>query len=1023
MRNHAPIANNDYASGDVNPIVINVRANDMDSDGDKLTVPVILDNPQYGTLSFDANGDPIYIPGASYPGYISVDSFKYYVCDSQARYLPRPLCDSAWVYITISTLDTQTMLVNLPPLAVDDYAQTPHGQAVTIPVTHNDSDPNGNPIYVDSIISTIVGDTVYAKYGTVTINPGGQTVTYTPYPGNAGPNAIKPDTFYYILCDSSPYPVHKLCDTARVVITVPNSVQAVNDTSITGCHTPLVICVKTNDYDPEGDSFKVKGIVTPPAHGTATLDSVTQCVTYVPDGSAAGVPGGIIDSFRYYDQDALGATDSAWVYVRVICCSIDAVNDTFNLNYGDSINAPVLVNDTYNDTFPHILSIDGGSGPQNGHVTVIGDSTIKYVPNRGFCGKDTFMYILSDICGQDTALVVINISCDSNCHAPTAINDSTIHGYQCNDTINVLANDTFAAGATVSVITGPMYGTDTVINNQIVYMPDGNHPAALDSLTYSLCNPCGMCDTAVLKIQMSDYPCNVFHPHVGNVTDTICKNTSIVIPVLNYDSDPNGLSLYVNLVTTPTHGTTFVQGDSVVFYHPSPGFVGIDSFTYQACNTGVPNLCNTGFVYVDVLPCLPPPINIPDSIIHDTTIVCTPTIVCIDSIYQGLGDSVSFVGFCQEPGHGTLVINGPDTASANNGTLCFTYTPSCDTTGGVAPYVGNDTICLIICSTGIDTVCTNTEVIITILPAPPIDSIEANPDITYTCNAPDTIHVLANDVFAPHPGNAELGTGIYVYGAGAVAGEAPLHGTVTVGLDSTVVIYIPDANYIGVDSFMYIAAKNGTLQLYDTTTVIVYVCTTPQPVAVNDNPSCLDTTGYVDQPAIINILGNDKLQPATDTTILIVDSTLHGRLIINPNLTVTYIPDSGFRGNDNFSYQVVELIGNIIGYSDTATVCIDIVDTTAICFFPNGFSPNGDGINDEFVFPCNDKYPNSSLEVFNRWGDPIWQSSGGYKNDWAGTNQQGHPVPDGTYYFVYKYNDGSGRSVARFVVVYRGPHQ
>jgi gliding motility-associated-like protein len=150
---------------------------------------------------------------------------------------------------------------------------------------------------------------------------------------------------------------------------------------------------------------------------------------------------------------------------------------------------------------------------------------------------------------------------------------------------------------------------------------------------------------------------------------------------------------------------------------------------------------------------------------------------------------------------------------------------------------------------------------------------------------------------------------------------------------------------------------------------------------------------------------------------------MHGRLIINPNFTVTYVPDSGFRGSDNFSYQIAEFVGTVIGYSDTATVCIDVVDTVPVCFFPNGISPNGDGINDVFVFPCNDQYPNASLLIFNRWGDKIWEVDNGYKNDWGGTNLQGTPVPDGTYYFVYKYNDGSGRSTARFVVVYRGQKQ
>jgi gliding motility-associated-like protein len=59
------------------------------------------------------------------------------------------------------------------------------------------------------------------------------------------------------------------------------------------------------------------------------------------------------------------------------------------------------------------------------------------------------------------------------------------------------------------------------------------------------------------------------------------------------------------------------------------------------------------------------------------------------------------------------------------------------------------------------------------------------------------------------------------------------------------------------------------------------------------------------------------------------------------------------------------------------------------------------------------------MVIFNRWGDVVWETANGYHNDWNGTNQQGTAVPDGTYYFIYKYNDGSNKSEARFVVVHR----
>ena len=632
---------------------------------------------------------------------------------------------------------------------------------------------------------------------------------------------------------------------------------------------------------------------------------MTECITYAPDGYAAGFASGILDSFRYVDQDIHGATDTAWVFVKVQCCVILAVSDSFNVGYGDSVFANVLRNDVYNDSFPQAISILPGSGPAHGVVTVIGDS-IKYVPNRGFCGSDGFSYILSDMCGLDTALVEMNVMCDSNCNKPVAVRDVVAHGYVCNDTINVLANDTFQFGATVSIIKKGRHGRDTVVNNQVVYIPDGTHPNSVDSVIYSVCNqPCGLCDTGTLLIRLSGYPCNVRQPIIVNDTVSVCKNTSIVISALANDSDPNGSTMYISSLTTSLNGTA-TNGDSVISYLPNTGFVGIDSFSYLACNTGVPNLCNTAVVYVNVLPCLPPPIVV-DTLIRDTTYACTTATFCIDSIHQGAGYSVHFTAFCDSAKHGAVTLSQDTVAADSTGKLCFTYTASCDTVGGVAPYSGNDTICLVICDIGTDTACTVAHVIITILPS------------------------------------------------------------------------------------------------------------SSHPIAVND---CSDTTTYKNIAGIIDVLANDKLFAAKDTLVTIVTQPDSGVANVNDNFTITYVPNYGFVGHDSLRYQVCEVIGQDTNCS-IATVCINVIDTSGGCFYPNGFSPNGDGSNDMMVFPCNDRYPNSSLQIFNRWGDVIWQVTGGYKNDWNGVNQSGTPVPDGTYYFVYKYNDNSGRSEARFIVINR----
>jgi gliding motility-associated-like protein len=55
---------------------------------------------------------------------------------------------------------------------------------------------------------------------------------------------------------------------------------------------------------------------------------------------------------------------------------------------------------------------------------------------------------------------------------------------------------------------------------------------------------------------------------------------------------------------------------------------------------------------------------------------------------------------------------------------------------------------------------------------------------------------------------------------------------------------------------------------------------------------------------------------------------------------------------------------------------------------PNVITPNGDESNQTFIAPNAD----SQLQIYNRWGKPIYQSNS-YQNDW------GHNVPLGVYFY------------------------
>ena len=86
-------------------------------------------------------------------------------------------------------------------------------------------------------------------------------------------------------------------------------------------------------------------------------------------------------------------------------------------------------------------------------------------------------------------------------------------------------------------------------------------------------------------------------------------------------------------------------------------------------------------------------------------------------------------------------------------------------------------------------------------------------------------------------------------------------------------------------------------------------------------------------------------------------------------------------------------------------IAADDVTVTVMKFdLPNAFSPNGDGINDTWVIPGLSKYPNSLVEIFNRWGVLLFKSHG-YPTPWD-AKYNGQPVPSGTYYYLINLNDG-----------------
>lgn len=77
--------------------------------------------------------------------------------------------------------------------------------------------------------------------------------------------------------------------------------------------------------------------------------------------------------------------------------------------------------------------------------------------------------------------------------------------------------------------------------------------------------------------------------------------------------------------------------------------------------------------------------------------------------------------------------------------------------------------------------------------------------------------------------------------------------------------------------------------------------------------------------------------------------------------------------------------------------------------FFNAFSPNDDGVNDTWEIENieNALYDNNRIEIYNRWGQMIWEGKH-YDNKtvvWRGKTLSGQNLPSGTYFYLATINE------------------
>jgi gliding motility-associated-like protein len=192
---------------------------------------------------------------------------------------------------------------------------------------------------------------------------------------------------------------------------------------------------------------------------------------------------------------------------------------------------------------------------------------------------------------------------------------------------------------------------------------------------------------------------------------------------------------------------------------------------------------------------------------------------------------------------------------------------------------------------------------------------------------------------------------------------------------------------------------------YSSDTVQVTVEGTPQ-LKADDFKS-----PQVADPLTIDLTKNDKLNGLKSYSCVITSLPKYGTIdstTIKGTFIYTAVP--GFAGSVVSSYKLCSNLCPALCDTAKIKITIDQGQDTQIKL-PNVITPNGDGKNDFLYFDViefnPEKYSKAEFLVYNRWGEIVYQAKP-YKNDWAGTNNAGQPLPQGTYYFILRLSVQGG---------------
>jgi VCBS repeat-containing protein len=398
---------------------------------------------------------------------------------------------------------------------------------------------------------------------------------------------------------------------AITVAGVNDAPQATTDAFATSEDAPLTVALPgllANDGDVDGDAITANGFSGVSSRGASLIVNSDGSFSYDPRGVAVieslAVGQTLNDTFSYTITDGKGGTSTATVTVAVSGANDAPVAQDDNYRTDeDSVlvvsGEGVLANDTDTDAADLLtVATYDLTSAKGAPVAANDDGTFSYDPTKapeiqslrpGQTMEDTFTYRAADGTAQSN-VATVTVTIDGRNDPPKVVNDVydiEEDGRLDVDMPGVLSNDSDPEGSTLTAMlaTGATHGQLALSSSgSFTYVPNTNF-FGTDSFTYRARD--GAANSVAATVTINVTPVNDTPIGMPDVYD-VDQDTALIVAaadgVLQNDIDEDEEALRAIHVSGsgPRHGTLTLNEDGSFTYEPNAGFIGDDSFQYEA---------------------------------------------------------------------------------------------------------------------------------------------------------------------------------------------------------------------------------------------------------------------------------------------------------------------------------------------------------------------------------------------------------------------------------------------------------